>query len=93
MIESATKVRRNPSVVARDLAEGGGAVLLHLASGQYHELNPVGRAVWDLLEQERTVANVVEALRERVEDPPPQLETDVLAFLRGGHERDLILVD
>ena len=92
MIDTQTKVRRNPSVVARDLGEGEGAVLLHLGSGQYHGLNPVGLAGWESLEEERSVADVIAALRDRVEDPPAQLDDDVLAFLRGAHERDLILV-
>ena len=85
-----SKVRRNPEVVARELAQAEGAVLLHLGSGAYHGLNQVGVVVWQELEGERTVGELVEAVRERVEDPPPELERDVIAFLEGAVERDLL---
>lgn len=92
MIDTHTKVRRNPSVVARDLAEGEGAVLLHLDSGQYHGVNPIGLAIWELLDQERTAGEVAAALRERVDGAPADLETDVVQFLREVAERDLVAV-
>ena len=85
-----TRVARNPDVVARQLAEGEGAVLLHLETGAYHGLNPVGLLVWDQMEGERTVADLVIAVRENVVDAPARLEEDVLAFLHGAVERDLI---
>jgi hypothetical protein len=93
VIAAESKVRRNPEVVARNLAEGEGGVLLHLASGQYHGINPVGLAIWELIGDERTVRDVVDALRARVEDPPPDLETDVIAFLESVHERNLVVVE
>jgi hypothetical protein len=92
MIDTESKVRRNPSVVARDLAEGEGGVLLHLDSGQYHGVNAVGLAIWELLDEERTVGQVAAALRDRVDEPPAHLEADVVAFLRGVAERDLVTV-
>lgn len=92
MIGSASKVRRNPEVVSRDLDEGEGGVLLHLVSGQYHGVNPIGLAIWELIAQERTVQEVVDALRERIDDPPPDLESDVIEFLTKVHDRDLVVV-
>ena len=77
----------------RDLAEGEGAVLLHLDSGEYHGINPVGQAIWELLGDGGTAGEVVDRLRERVEDPPSSLESDVLHFLTGIHERDLVVVE
>jgi hypothetical protein len=77
----------------RDLAEGEGAVLLHLESGQYHGVNPVGQAIWELLADGGTVGEIVDRLRDRVEDPPPGLESDVLHFLTSIHERDLVVVE
>lgn len=65
-------------------------MLLHLDSGQYHGLNPVGLVIWELLEEPSTAAELIARLRERVEDPPPSLENDVLGFLTSLHERDLV---
>ncbi len=41
----------------------------------------------------RTVGHVVDALRDRVEDPPADLETDVVERLREVAERDLVAVE
>ena len=93
MIGPESKVRRNPQVVARKLSDGEGGVLLHLESGQYHGVNRIGLVIWELLEAPQTVQKVVDAVRDRVEEPPPQLESDVIAFLTSVHERDLVVVE
>ena len=78
--------------MSRDLTEGEGGVLLHLESGGYHGVNPVGLLIWELLEEERTVAELLQAIADRVEDPPPALESDVMDFLNDVTERDLLIV-
>jgi hypothetical protein len=79
-------------VIVRELSAGEGAVLLHLESGAYHGVNPVGELIWELLEEERTVEGLVEAVRNRTEDPPATLEDDVVRFLESVQERDLLVV-
>lgn len=89
-----SKVRRNPQVVARDLSEGEGGVLLHMETGQYHGVNPVGLAIWELIDDDgSTVRDLVERLRDRVDEPPPSLESDVVEFLEGVGERNLVVVE
>jgi hypothetical protein len=87
-----SKIRRNPEVVARGLAEGDGGVLLHLDSGAYHGINPVGLAIWELVDGDRTVADLIAAVRAQIRNPPPELERDVIGFLDRALERDLVLV-
>jgi hypothetical protein len=87
-----SKIARNPKIVARELGEPQGAVLLHLETGAYHGLNPVGFVVWELIDGERTVADLVEGVRARIEDAPPQVEQDVIKFLEAGLARNLILL-
>ena len=91
-MNSDTQLRKNPDVVARNLSEGEGSVLLHLQTGAYHGMNPVALLIWDQLDGERTVAEIIEAVRERVDDPPQELERDVRAFLQGALDRDLIAI-
>jgi Coenzyme PQQ synthesis protein D (PqqD) len=88
-----SKVRQSPDAVARELSPSEGGVLLHLKTAQYHGLNPVGLLIWELLDGERTVSDVVDAVRARVEDAPPELEGEVLSFLNDVHERGLVQVD
>src|SRR5688500_13341981 len=71
-----SKVQRNPNVVARELGDGEGGVLLHLQSGAYHGVNQVGLLIWELVDGERSIADVVEAVRVGVEKSPPNLDRD-----------------
>lgn len=86
-----TRLKRNPQVVARELAPPEGAVLLHLQTGAYHGLNQIGLIVWNHVDGERDVAALTEAVRANVEDAPPEVERDVVRFLEGALERELIL--
>jgi hypothetical protein len=83
--------RQNPNVAYRPLAAGRGGVLLHLESGEYHGINELGCLIWELVDGDRSVADVVEAVRLQVDDAPPHLTDDVVGFLDGMRERDLVL--
>ncbi len=76
--------------MARALGEGQGGVLLHLESGQYHGLNHIGWTAWQVLDAEKTHAQVVSELRHSLNDAPARLEADVAAFLEGLLARNLI---
>jgi Coenzyme PQQ synthesis protein D (PqqD) len=90
MIQRDTKLRRAPQVVYREI-EGDGGVLLHLESGQYHGVNQTGLTVWELLDGERTVAEVIAEFRARVDEPPAALARDLTKFLDGLSARRLTL--
>jgi hypothetical protein len=86
-----TPIARNPNVVYRELAEGG--VLLRLDSGQYHGVNATGLAIWNLLEEPSTLAELKAGLEAQVEDPPAELEQEVRTFLEDLRARDLVVLD
>ena len=60
-----------------------GAVLLNLDTSAYHGVNPVGSLIWGQLEEPVSFARLVEAVRARLQDPPPDLAGDVAAFIAG----------
>ena len=91
MLPSGTTITRHPSVVYRDLAEGG--VLLHLDSGQYHGVNDTGLAIWNLLERPSTLDELRTRLAEQVDDAPAELGEEVSSFVEALHERDLVLAE
>jgi hypothetical protein len=80
---------RNPRVVHSRLAEGE-TILLHLETGQYHELNPVGAVIWELLDGQRSSLAIAAEIRARVEDPPADLEDIVIDFMERLRQRGLI---
>jgi hypothetical protein len=90
-IDAGSVLRKNPNVAYRTLAAGGGAVILHLESGEYHGINEVGCAIWELIDGSRTVEEVADAVRRDVDDPPNDLVEDVISFLEVMQERDLVL--
>ena len=92
MIEDSTVIRRNPRTAFRELSEDQGAVLLHLDTAAYHSMNEIGTAIWNLLSQERTFAELVVELRTELATEPPSLTEDLEQFLRGLEERDLVQI-
>jgi hypothetical protein len=89
MIEPTTTVRRSPRATFRRLDDGS-AVVLHLDTAQYHGVNEVGAVIWELTEPGPTFEGLVAAVRERVEDPPADLEGDVEEFVYALNERGLV---
>lgn len=92
-IQPEAKISRSPQVVARQLSADEGGVLLHLETAQYHGVNPVGLLIWEHLDGKRTVRDLVQLVRSHVADAPPELDDDVLGFLKDVHERGLVVVD
>jgi coenzyme PQQ synthesis protein D (PqqD) len=90
MIDQATRIRRNPDVVFRQLEEEQGGVLLHLESGEYHGLNDMGSLIWRLIENETTFAAVVDGVRAEAEDVPAGVDQDVSNFLDDLNRRNLV---
>ena len=55
----------------------GEAVLLDTRRGKYYALNSTGAAVWDLLAQPRSLADLRSALGERFDVDPQTLAADL----------------
>jgi len=90
MDKHTTLMARNPRAVHRNLADGTGAVLLHLDSGAYHGINPTGELIWELLATEMTFDELLEQLRQRLEGTPTNLDEEITAFLMDLEHRDLL---
>jgi Coenzyme PQQ synthesis protein D (PqqD) len=86
-----SKPEKNPDVAYRALGSEEGAVLLHLQSGEYHGVNELGLVVWELIDGERTVGEIIETVREQTDDAPPRLADDVVAFLDSMRQLDLVV--
>jgi hypothetical protein len=89
-IEPSSRPVRNENVAFRRLAAGEGGVLLQLESGEYHGINEVGCLIWELLDGERTVEAVAVALRDGIEDAPPDLVDEMIVFLDSLRARGLV---
>jgi hypothetical protein len=76
--------------VSCDLA--GEAVILNLKSGQYFGLNEVGARIWALIQEPKTVDELLQALFEEYDVTLDQLERDLLALLEKMVAKKLIEV-
>lgn len=70
----------------------GDAAVLHLGSGLYFGLDPVGARVWELVQEPIVVSAVVDALEQEFEATRGQLEADVGAFLESLRSHGLLEV-
>lgn len=91
-MESGQRIQRNEQAVFRELAEGEGGVLLHLESGAYHGLNPIGTVIWDMIGDGSTLGDLVDGVRSRLTDSPAELASDVAAFIEDLVKRDLLVL-
>jgi len=85
-----TRLALSPDAVSREL--DGEAVILHLGSGQYFGLDPIGTRIWTLLGEHHRPRDVAAVLVGEYDVRPQQLETDLLDLLTRLADRDLIHV-
>ena len=76
----------------RAIDDGESAVILHLDSGAYYQLNTVGARIWEILGKGRTVGGVVDALRSELASTPQDLRRDVQQFFDDLLGLDLVSI-
>lgn len=70
----------------------GETVILNLASGVYYGLNAVGAQIWSLVQEPRSVNEVLATLMVEYEVEPERGERDLLELLQGLATHGLIEV-
>jgi len=86
----ASRVRVNEGVLFQELQ--GEAVLLHLDSGMYFGLDPVGTRIWQLIAQHERLADVAGAIGAEFEVSDDQCATDLLALVAKLESQGLVTV-
>lgn len=84
-------LRRATQQTSCDL--GDERVLLNVATGVYYGLDPVGSRIWELLEGPRSVAVLVQSLREEYDVDAGTCERDTIALLERLLGEGLIEVE
>ena len=62
-------------------ALGDEAAILHMRSGVYYGLDPVGARIWKLLDQPKSVEDLQAVILDEYEVEPGICESDLLALL------------
>ena len=73
-------------------ALGEEAAILHMRSGVYYGLDPVGARIWKLLDQPTSVKDLRTAIVDEYDVEPAKCERDLLALLEKLRTEGLIEV-
>lgn len=90
-ITPTSRVRINDDVVFRDLE--GEIVLLHLKTGVYFGLDPVGTRIWHLIQEKQSLRDVLASLLEEYEVAEAQCAQDLFGLVTRMVEKELVEVD
>lgn len=75
-------------VMARDV--GSETVILNLESGVYFGLDPVGARIWQLMGEDKTLAEVCDAMLAEYDVTREDIERDVLSLAEALRAQQLI---
>jgi len=85
-----TRLAPSPDAVYREL--DGEAVILHLESGQYYGLDPLGTRIWELIGVHPRPRDIAAVLLDEYDVDAERLDAELLDLLTRLAERNLIHV-
>ena len=91
MLDSSSVVARASDVMAAIVDDE--LVMIRLESDGYFGLDAIGRRIWELLDEPRTVGEICSSLLEKYDVQPADCEADVQRFLGELQEHGVITVE
>lgn len=91
MLESHTRVRPNTGDVAAKVIDGE-AIIMNLANGLYYSMDEVGSAIWEMVEQARSVDEMAGALSARYDVERTTVDEDVARLVGQLLDEQLVVV-
>ena len=82
------KIVISPNAVARQV--GDETVILHLVSGTYFGLDPVGARIWQLMGEGKSLGEICDAVLDEYEVSREDLERDMTVLIKELLAQDLI---
>lgn len=83
-------VQRNPKLVASQM--DGEVVMMSIDDGAYYGLDEIGSRIWELMENQVMVNNILDSLLEEFEVEREECLIDTLEFLNDLMDKNLLLV-
>lgn len=85
------KYRRNKQILDGELDDN--QVMMHLEKGKYFGLNPVGKRIWELIEQPKSYDELIQILLAEYEVSAEQCTQEVQSFLNKAINYDIVVKD
>ena len=82
------KVEISSQVIAREV--GDELVILDLAGGTYFGLDAVGRRIWQLMRESKSLAEICEVMLDEYDVSRRELERDIMILAEELSTRNLI---
>jgi len=83
-----TNVEISPNVLLQEVDDE--TIVLDIESEEYFSLNETGRVFYELLQEHKNLAEVLQELQNYFDAPKEQLEEDLFAFVKVLDEKKLI---
>jgi hypothetical protein len=80
---------RNNNIIDGTLDDN--QIMMHIGKGKYFGLTPVGKRIWELMEQPKTVEELIIALLSEYDVPEDQCRQEVSDFLKKAVSYDIII--
>ncbi|MEI6137634.1 MAG: PqqD family peptide modification chaperone [Mariniphaga sp.] len=82
------KYNRNNEILDGNL--DGSLVMMDIQKGKYFSLNPVGKRIWELIEQPKSFDEITDSLQAEFEVTPEQCRSEVIEFLAKMEKSGII---
>lgn len=83
------KYGRNKQIIDGELDNN--QVMMHMDKGKYFGLNPVGKRIWELIEQPKNFQEINAVLLSEFEVTEEQCAEEVRAFLQKAVKFDIVI--
>ena len=90
MLEKSNIIYRNDEILINEV--DGETVMMSIENGTYYGMNPTGNFVWNILNQERSIEEIVNKIIETFSLTEDQCNSDVLPFIQSMIDEKIILV-
>lgn len=69
------------------------ALLFQPSTGEAVGINPIGVAIWELLDSQHTLAMIAAQIEQQFEDTPDTVLDDTIEFMDDLHRRLFVVVE
>ena len=90
MIEKNNILNRNADILVNEV--DGETVMMSIENGSYYGMNPTGNYIWNLLEQEKSIADLLENIAKTFTLSQEQCENEVLPFIQKMIDEKILLI-
>lgn len=66
-------------------------VIMHIERGKYFGLNPIGKRIWEYIEEPKSIEEITATLLSEYNISPDQCKVEVQEFMDKGVECDIIV--